>query len=96
MTTSNPAGLARFAMRSLPSATPVTLQCFSTAVAEAASFNVAASGAAVTSVEYHMFHDNLYERFPPAWRAIARGTVAMPDVPGLGVTLGADPRLHRV
>jgi L-alanine-DL-glutamate epimerase-like enolase superfamily enzyme len=78
------------------SGTPITLQCFSTAVAEAASFHVAASRAAVASVEYHMFHDNLYERFPPAWRTITRGTVAMPDVPGLGVALAADARLHRV
>jgi L-alanine-DL-glutamate epimerase-like enolase superfamily enzyme len=76
--------------------TPVTLQCFSTAVAEAASFHVAAARAAVTSVEYHMFHDNLYERFPPAWQTIADGVVAMPDVPGLGVTLAADPRLRAI
>jgi L-alanine-DL-glutamate epimerase-like enolase superfamily enzyme len=73
--------------------TPVTLQCFSTAVAEAASFHVAAARAAVASVEYHMFHDNLYERFPPAWRTIVDGCVAMPETPGLGVTLPADPRL---
>jgi L-alanine-DL-glutamate epimerase-like enolase superfamily enzyme len=77
-------------------ATPVTLQCFSTAVAEAASFHVAAARTAVASVEYHMFHDNLYERFPPAWRTVTRGTVAMPDVPGLGVTLVPDGRLHRI
>jgi len=50
----------------------------------------------VTSVEYHMFHDNLYERFPPEWRTVTRGAVAMPDVPGLGVTLAPDARLHRI
>ncbi len=64
-----------------------TPQCSSTAVAELASFHLAAACAGVWSVEYHMFHRHLYELLPESVTTVRSGHIRIPDSPGLGLRL---------
>jgi L-alanine-DL-glutamate epimerase-like enolase superfamily enzyme len=64
-----------------------TPQCSSTAVAELASFHLAAACTGVWSVEYHMFHRHLYELLPESVTTVRSGHVLIPDAPGLGLRL---------
>lgn len=67
----------------------VTLQCYSTAVMQAACFHLGAGRVAVHSVEYHRFHDHLHTAFPPAMLAVVKGRLHLDARPGLGI----DPAL---
>jgi len=77
------AGLARAA------GVQATLQCYSTAVMQAACFHLGAGRASVHSVEYHRFHDHLYAALPSAMLAVANGRLHLGGGPGLGI----DPAL---
>jgi L-alanine-DL-glutamate epimerase-like enolase superfamily enzyme len=68
---------------------PVTLQCYSTAVMQAACFHLGAGRTAVHSVEYHQFHDNLYAALPRGMVAARDGHLQIGNQPGLGI----DPAL---
>lgn len=67
---------------------PVTLQCYSTAVMQAACFHLGSGRAGVQSAEYHQFHDNLYDALPPAMSALRAGRLRLDALPGLGIEPG--------
>ena len=62
----------------------VTLQCYSTAVMQAATFHAGAV-AGVRHAEYHMFHTGLYGAFPPGMSQVREGCVQLGERRGLGV-----------
>jgi L-alanine-DL-glutamate epimerase-like enolase superfamily enzyme len=64
---------------------PVTLQCASTALTEAASCHVAGGRAAVDSVELHQVHDLLRKHLPAEMTQVEDGMLRLPEVPGLGI-----------
>ena len=64
---------------------PVTLQCYSTAVMQAACFHLGAGRDAVHSVEYHQVHDHLYAALPGTMAAVRGGQLHLGTSPGLGI-----------
>ena len=62
-----------------------TVQCFSTAVLQAASLHFGAACDNVATVEYHRFHDHLAALLPDAMKRVDSGAVRLGDAPGLGV-----------
>ena len=73
------AGMARLA------GVQATLQCYSTAVMQAACFHLGAGRVSVHSVEYHRYHDHLYTALPRAMLAVANGHLHLDSGPGLGI-----------
>ncbi|WP_158745323.1 mandelate racemase/muconate lactonizing enzyme family protein [Acidisphaera sp. L21] len=70
-------------------AIPVTLQCYSTAVMQAACWHIGAALPGVQSVENHQFHDSLNQALQPEMAIVREGQLRLGDQPGLGI----DPAL---
>jgi len=68
---------------------PCSLECSSTAVAQMAALHLGAARQNVESVEYHMVHQVLFDRFPGGIKDVSNGKVRLPDRPGLGIELPA-------
>ncbi len=68
---------------------PCSLECSSTAVAQMAALHLGAARGGVESVEYHMVHQVLFDRFPAEITNVSNGKVRLPDRPGLGIELPA-------
>ncbi|MEC5407601.1 mandelate racemase/muconate lactonizing enzyme family protein [Paraburkholderia sp. MPAMCS5] len=66
---------------------PSTPQCFSTAIAQAATLHFAAARANVASAEYHCFHDHLAFLYRNDTGVIGNGMACAGRGPGLGVEL---------
>jgi L-alanine-DL-glutamate epimerase-like enolase superfamily enzyme len=62
-----------------------TPQCHGTAVLQAASLHLGAANAAVTTVEYHMFHTHLHAALPTGMRAPRDGCMIVDERPGIGI-----------
>ncbi|MGA1644888.1 MAG: mandelate racemase/muconate lactonizing enzyme family protein [bacterium] len=70
---------------------PCTLHASSTGILLAASLHLAASLPNLDSVEYHMFHQWLFDKCPPnAFKPYPRGFVRPPDGPGFGLEIHYD------
>ncbi|MGA0769122.1 MAG: enolase C-terminal domain-like protein [bacterium] len=69
----------------------LTLHASSTGILLAASLHLAASLPNLDSVEYHMFHQWLFDKCPPnAFKPDAGGFVRPPDGPGFGLEIHYD------
>lgn len=64
-----------------------TPQCFSTAVAQAASLHFAASCQSTLITEYHCFHDHLHELFENDAGQVHDGLACAGNSPGLGIRI---------
>jgi L-alanine-DL-glutamate epimerase-like enolase superfamily enzyme len=70
---------------------PCTLHASSTGILLAASLHLAASLPNLDSVEYHMFHQWLFDKCPPeAFKPNKGGLVRPPDGPGFGLAIHYD------
>lgn len=69
---------------------PCTFHSSSSAVLFAADLHVAASIPNCHSVEYHMFHQWFWDRGPADWRKVKKGTIPVPQGPGLGIDVTPD------
>lgn len=66
-----------------------TPQCFSTAVAQAATLHFAAASSNVIAAEYHCFHDHLAHLFIGDAGMVHRGYACAGSAPGLSISIPA-------
>jgi len=64
-----------------------TPQCFSTAIAQAATLHFAAARSNVVSAEYHCYHDHLSALYRDGVGVVVDGHASAGDWPGLGVCI---------
>jgi L-alanine-DL-glutamate epimerase-like enolase superfamily enzyme len=68
---------------------PVTLHHSNSIVSMLANIHLAAAVPNADSVEYHVFHQPLFDRVPPGTLDLRDGMIAAPERPGLGVDAAA-------
>lgn len=67
---------------------PITLHHSNSIVLMAANLHLAATVPNCDSIEFHVFHQGLFERAPDGFLALDReGRIAPPEAPGLGIDL---------
>ncbi|MGE0719430.1 MAG: mandelate racemase/muconate lactonizing enzyme family protein [Alphaproteobacteria bacterium] len=86
-----PSGMSRLSAMARDCGIPFSPQCHATAVLQAATLHIAAADG-TGPAEHHRVHDHLQDLLAPALRRPSGGRVAIPPLPGLGLSLPA----HRV
>jgi L-alanine-DL-glutamate epimerase-like enolase superfamily enzyme len=64
---------------------PCSYHAASSAVCFASNLQAAAASPNCESIEYHMYHQMLFEHLAPDWFALQDGYVRVPDAPGIGL-----------